>query len=215
MLLLLAALMAQTCPPNAASAIGIVSTVAFYTNGAPVGPNHVTAGETLRVQMSVAYLPNDPITAAPTAAFRGGRMILTINGQARDVTPTNGIPVVGPTQCGGVSAVVSHPVLYTVFGERVTIQADYVDAETLLTPRGQLSASGAAQVLVKPESRLRLANNRLSFYGKPGRTYQIQGTMNFQSWATLGSVTPNDRGEAFFNISTGTNRAYYRFAYVP
>ena len=46
-------------------------------------------------------------------------------------------------------------------------------------------------------------------------TQTEQGTLNFQSWATLGSVTPNDRGEAFFNISTGTNRAYYRFAYVP
>jgi hypothetical protein len=189
MLLLLAALMAQTCPPNASSAIGIVSTVAFYTNGAPVGANRVTAGETLRVQMSVAYLPADPITGAPTAAFRGGRMFLAINGQAKDVTPTNGIAVVGPAQCGGVSAVVSQPVLYTVFGERVTIEADYVDAETLLTPRGQMSTSGAAQVRVIPESRLRLANNKLSFYGKPGRTYQIQGTLNFQSWATLGSVT--------------------------
>ena len=215
MLLLLAALMAQTCPPNASSAIGIVSTVAFYTNGTPVGPNYVMAGEMLRIQMSVAYLPADPITSGATAAFRDGRMILTINGQAKDVTPTNGVPVVGPVQCGGVSAVISQPIFYTAFGERITIEADYVDAETLLTPRGRLAASGTAQVLVKPESRLRLANNKLSFYGKPGRTYQIQGTLNFQSWATLGSVTPNDRGEAFFNISTGTNRAYYRFAYVP
>ena len=215
MLLLLATLMAQACPPDASSTLALVSATAFYTNGAAVGGNRVGAGEQLRLQMAVAYLPIDPITGGTSAAFQGGRMILTINGEARDVTPVGGIPVVGPVSCGGVSAVISQPVLYTAFGERITIAAEYVDGETLLTPRGQISATGAAQVMVTPESRLRLANNRLSFYGKPGRTYQIQGTLNFQSWATLGSVTPNNRGEAFFNISTGTNRAYYRFAYLP
>jgi hypothetical protein len=215
MLLLLATLMAQACPPNASTAVAIVSATALYTNGTPVGANRVGAGEALRLQMSVAYLPVDPITGNTLAAFRGGRMILTINGEPRDVTPTNGIPVIGPAQCGGVAAVISQPTLYTAFGERITIEAEYVDGETLLTPRGRISASGAAHVSVLPESRIRLANNRLSFYGKPGRTYQIQGTLNFQSWATLGSVTPNNRGEAFFNISTGTNRAFYRFAYLP
>jgi hypothetical protein len=215
MLLLLAALMAQTCPPTASASVGIVTAAALYTNGAPVGANRVVAGETLRLQMSVTYLPVDPITGNTTAAFRGGRMVLTVNGQATDVTPTNGVPVIGPQQCGGVSVFLSLPLLVTAFDERITVEAEYLDGQTLLSPPGQISGSGATQVLVIPESRIRLANNRLSFYGKPGRTYDIQGTLNLQSWASLGTVTPNNRGEAFFNISTGTNRAFYRFAYVP
>src|SRR6185436_13552569 len=92
---------------------------AFRGDGTPVGRNKVAPCEQITVQMSVVYIPFDPITGGRAAAFQDGAMFLTVGASlfTTNVTPAGGIPLIGgdgSAGCNGSNFLASRRIPYTV-----------------------------------------------------------------------------------------------------
>ena len=139
----------EPCPPEATTALVVVSVSVQRSNGLQVGSIPVDIGEPLIVTMAVVALDHDPITLGPTLAVEGGRMLLSIDGVSADITPSNGVPRFGSVGCA-TSQVAFVRVPYTpIRSGAIGITGNYVDGTTGV-PGQRVSASGSTAIAVRP-----------------------------------------------------------------
>lgn len=112
-LLMAPPLMAQ-CPENAVTAGAYSSVAVFRQNGFAVGRGSVALGEPLIIQMALCSYPWDSWHSAPMACFGGGKLSVSCGGLLADLTPDDGVAMIGPVSCGAVPFVRSKAMAYTV-----------------------------------------------------------------------------------------------------
>ena len=212
------------CPPGAEVANPAIVVAATRANGELLTHHSaVEPGDTIVVRMAAIFLLD---TLRPIAAFQGGTFTLTITGNTTDVTPPQGIPIVGPESCGGVPAVISANLQYTVHNSDLAagtlrIQADYTGGIAHFESDWPVESSTVATLPVVSRLKIRMLSPGavlLQFVGVPGRTYHIQATTDLKQWAEIGTVVPDPSGECRFeHASARPPYGFYRYmeASVP
>lgn len=102
------------CPKSAICAGAWASVNAFRQNGLAVGTGTVALGELLQIQMAVCSYPWDFFHDSPMACFGGGQLALQCGSTVADLTPDDGVALIGPGSCGAVPFVRSRVMQYVV-----------------------------------------------------------------------------------------------------
>lgn len=126
-LIALATNLAAQCPDT--PPLPFISVGAFRQSGQLIGNGAVRPGETILLQPALTGYFYDPVNQSPTAGFGGGVLTVSLAGDSMDVTPKNGIELIGPA-CGGYAFVRSEVVAYTVTladlqAGRIIVRVDY------------------------------------------------------------------------------------------
>ena len=211
--------MSHPCPPNAEDGSAPITIAVARANGQLLTNNDVVEpGETIFVRMAAIFLPD---ALRPMAAFEGGMFTITISGNTTNVTPPQGIPVIGPESCGGLSAVMSTSVRYTVSNNDleagiVVIQADYTGGIAHLETDWPVESHIVGTIPVVSRLTIRTLSTGavlLQFVGVPSRTYHIEATTDLDEWIEIGTVLPDADGACRFEDKRGMARyTFYRYA---
>ena len=183
----------QLCPPNAEVPWCIAGVSMYRTNGTGIN-SPVPAGVPVIVSMTLLYWDFDPL-GRTASAFHAGRMILTIDGTDHDVTPTNGVPWLGPQECAPSSFLFVNFMYTPTNHADMLVNARYVGGETTI-PGAPVSASQATVLTVMgPDLHIwkRPGGSLLWFYGTAAN-YAIQHSTNLLDWTQVETQSPDANG---------------------
>lgn len=143
------------CPKEAVSCGAYASIGIYRQSGYAVGPGTVVLGEPLLIQMFVCSYGWDFWHDAPMACFGGGTLALNCAGQITDLTPDDGVSLIGPGACGAAPFVRSKAMRYTVTpadvqAGRVVMRGYYAGGTADLWRPTPIGASCVALVRVRP-----------------------------------------------------------------
>lgn len=143
------------CPKDAVCAGAWAAVGIYRANGIPVGTGTVALGEPLLVQMALCSYSWDWWHDAPMACFGGGQLNLLCAGQITDLTPDDGVALIGPGSCGAVPFVRSKAMRYTVTpadvrAGRIVMRGYYTGGTADLWSPTPIGANCVALVRVRP-----------------------------------------------------------------
>lgn len=181
---------ALLCPPDGE----IVNSYVFLRvtiNGVSVNPAQtIPLGSMVRIEADVAYAEWD-LWNRRGLAFSGGRLLLKINGDSFNIAPTNGLPLIGPSECA------PSRFFRASMDYQATNQVGMVIAEHHYAGCGfgcETSSVVAVMALrVTPLSPVAITKSTntvtLSFWAARDNV-EIQASTNAVDWATVDTVSP-------------------------
>lgn len=198
-LLLLAAL----CPPDAGASSAIVTVGIF--------PPTVYAGQPVIVSARLLYVPQIPNRTEINIAFSGGTLTMTIGPNTYDMTPTNGIPLLGPPSCAPTDLLV-RPLPHTFCepGQHL-VTVNYRNENG---PFGPIHASSTRVVRVECQSPMHITkqgdNVLVRWYGY-GR-YSLEASEDLRGWTDVGVVGTGDECEDLsMTVPSGVGMQFFRY----
>jgi len=220
----------EACPPDAVAPGVQISVAAYRQNGlTTVGSGTVVVGETIVLRSCIFHVPVDASTLATLSSVEQGNLTISFNGSTSDVTPVDGIPLVGPS-CQGLVMVPSSNLTYVVTAAdaaagTILVRADYtggiphlplpvpvhVTAHVLVRVAQSQTAPVAGRLAIQKNAN---GSALLSFTGQLEKTYRVEASSDLAQWVSLGSVTPNQVGQCQIEDTDAGLHAYrfYRYA---
>lgn len=135
------------CPEGAVNSGVIIGVGLYRANGFLMGSRSMAAGETVRVQLVLMSHVWDTLNDAPIASYGGGKLTVSINGKAFDVTPDGGVGTVGACGSQYVRSKVLNYTASASDGGRLWIAARYEGTALLWCPM-PISANSVTVVAV-------------------------------------------------------------------
>lgn len=181
------------CPPHAVSA-----GAALYTQIIPANP---VVGQPVQIQSYVYWLPLS--IWGDNAAVGGGSCRIAVGQQVLDVTPTNGIPLMGDTPCADkwFCPLATQTVVFTNAGPTLLLAQylGYADVYPLLVSHVRL--------IEVRDTKIRYDNGLVWWFGYG--SYTLEASEDLQTWSPVATLSGRD-GFYEFQDEGGEGKRFWR-----